>query len=148
MKAIGTSKRRMWPAVLVLLTLTGVACSEASTPGTAAPARIEEAGPDLWRVILTEQGAERTGLEITEVLTSQIDGAERLVVPYSAVMYHYDGSTWTYTNPEDLTFVRESITIDYVDGDVAVLLEGPDVGAMVVSVGAAELYGVEFGIGK
>lgn len=71
---------------------------------------------------------------------------EQLVVPYSAVMYHFDGSTWTYTNPEPFVYVRESITIDHIDGDVAFLSEGPPAGTTVVTVGAAELYGVEFGV--
>ena len=77
-----------------------------------------------------------------------VEGSERLVVPYSAVMYHFDGSTWTYTNPAPLTYVREPIEIDYIDGNTVVLDRGPAVGTVVVSVGAAELYGVEFGIGK
>ena len=55
---------------------------------------------------------------------------------------------FTYTNPEPLLFIRAPIKIDYIDGDVAVLDDGPEVGTAVVTVGAAQLYGVEFGIGK
>ena len=124
------------------------ACSTTSDYVYVEPAKLAEAGPDLWVVELTPAAAERTGIELTEVTTERIDGADRLVIPYSAVMYHYDGTTWTYTNPEPLVYVREPIDIDYIEGDIAVLNDGPPAGTVVVSVGAAELYGVEFGIGK
>jgi hypothetical protein len=75
-------------------------------------------------------------------------GGPRKIVPYSAVIYDLHGDTWTYTNPEPLVFVRHSITIDYIEGDTAVLLDGPPAGITVVTVGAAELFGVELGVGQ
>ena len=47
-----------------------------------------------------------------------------------------------------MAFVRRQIDVDYIEGDTAVLLTGPDAETIVVTVGAAELYGVETGIGK
>ena len=70
------------------------------------------------------------------------------VVPYAAVLYDARGDTWAYTNPKPLTFVRHSIHIDYIEGDLAVLSDGPPSGTEVVIVGAAELFGAETGIGK
>lgn len=81
-------------------------------------------------------------------LTLQGSGAQRPVAPYAAVIYGLQGDTWLYTNPEPLTFVREPVTIDFIDGDLAVLVEGPPAGTVVVTAGAAELYGTEFGVGK
>jgi hypothetical protein len=52
-----------------------------------------------------------------------------------------------YVETEPLVYVRHAITVDRVDGDVAVLHDGPPVGTPVVTVGSAELYGVESGIG-
>jgi hypothetical protein len=69
------------------------------------------------------------------------------VVPYAAVIYGVHGETWVYTNPEPLTFVREPIVIDFIEGDLAVLTQGPPAGTDVVTVGGAELYGAEHGIG-
>jgi multidrug efflux system membrane fusion protein len=43
--------------------------------------------------------------------------------------------------------VRERITVDDIEDGRAVLTDGPAVGTAVVSVGAAELYGTEFGVG-
>ena len=70
------------------------------------------------------------------------------VVPYAAVLYDAKGDTWVYTNPNPLTFVRHAIHIDYIEGDLAVLSDGPASGTAVVMVGAAELFGTETGIGK
>ncbi len=75
-------------------------------------------------------------------------GGSRKIVPYAAVIYDVNGQTWVYTNPEPLTFVRQSISIDYIEGDTAFLTEGPDAGTEVVVIGGAELYGAETGVSK
>lgn len=75
-------------------------------------------------------------------------GGPRKIVPYSAVIYDLHGDTWAYTSPEPLVFVRHSITVDYIEGDTAVLFDGPTAGTAVVTVGAAELLGVELGVGQ
>jgi hypothetical protein len=137
---------RITCAIVAALIVT--ACSDSSDYVYVEPATVVALGDGRSQVELTREGAERTGVELTEVATHDLDGAVRMVVPYSSVMYHYDGSTWTYTNPEPLVYVRAPITIDYIADGLAVLQDGPAVGTMVVSVGAAELYGVEFGIGK
>ena len=134
-------------ATLPLVVALG-ACSSSSDYVYVEPASTEEAGPDLWQVELTPAAADRTGIETTAVLAEDVDGVERLVIPYSAVMYHYDGTTWTYTNPTGQVYLRAPIEIEMIDGDRAVLTAGPPPGSTVVTVGAAELYGVEFGIGK
>ncbi len=45
-------------------------------------------------------------------------------------------------------FVRERVILEWVDGDQAVVSQGPAVGEKVVTDGAAELFGTEFGAGK
>jgi len=71
-----------------------------------------------------------------------------LVIPYAAVLYGLNGETWAYINPEPLTFVRYPITIDYIDGGLVYLSDGPAVGTEVVTVGAPELFGADTGVGK
>ncbi len=135
--------------LVVVGALLGSACSDsAASYEYVAPATVEQLSEDLWQIELTELGAQRAGIETVQVVHHEVNGDERLCIPYSAVMYHYDGSTWTYTNPSSLTYVRESIDIDFIDGEFAILNRGPDNDTVVVSVGAAELYGVEFGVGK
>ena len=75
-------------------------------------------------------------------------GTSRLIVPYAAVIYDVNGETWVYTNPEPLVFIRQSISIDYIQGDLAFLTEGSSAGTNVVAVGGAELYGAETGVSK
>jgi len=69
----------------------------------------------------------------------------RKVVPHGAVIYDAHGKTWVYANPEPLVFVRQPISIDYIEGDRAVLSDGPAPGTAVVMVGASELFGTEHG---
>jgi len=78
----------------------------------------------------------------------QTGAAERLVIPYGAVVYDPQGQTWTYTNPSSLVYQRHPIAIDYIDGDYAFLLDGPTPGTEVVTVGAGELSGYESGVGR
>jgi hypothetical protein len=58
-----------------------------------------------------------------------------------------NGAAWVYTAPEPLVYVRHPIVVDYVEGDRAVLSKGPPPGTAVVTVGVAELYGIEVGVG-
>jgi len=123
------------------------ACSEASsgydyeTASHHEPAKLEPIkGTDIQRVIFDAEGAERVGLKTAPIGQN---GQEK-IMPYAALIYGADGNTYTYTAPEPLTFVRQEIKIDHLDGDSVVLSEGPPAGTKVVTVGAAEVYGTEF----
>ena len=143
--------RWMVMVLLILAALQLAACSQASavTASKVQPAQVEKIeGTEFNRVILTEKAAERLDLQTAPVREEQVNGTQRLVVPYSAVIYDLHGETWTYTSPAPLTFVREPITVDYIEGDMVVLTDGPAVGTEVVTVGVPELYGADTGIGK
>ncbi len=117
--------------------------------GKGGPAKVEPIdGTEFSRVILTERAAQRLDIQMELVREQEMDGEPRLVIPYSAVIYGLNGETWAYISPETLTYVRESLTVDYIEGDLAILTEGPPVGTNVVTVGVAELYGTETGVGK
>jgi hypothetical protein len=70
-----------------------------------------------------------------------------MAVPYEAVLYDEHGDTWTYTSPAERVFVRAAITVETIADGLAIISEGPPVGTAVVTVGGAELWGVETGIG-
>jgi hypothetical protein len=132
--------------IIVMMTIVGIlltACG-GQIPVTGekiAPSKLEPIeGSGLQRVILTEKAAERLGIET--VLAS---GNE---VPYAAVIYDIDGNTWIYTNPAPLTYVREPITIDHIEGDTAFLSESLASELTVVTVGVSELWGTETGVSK
>jgi len=88
------------------------------------------------------------GDQVRVKLSMAGSGAQAKVVPYAAVIYGLNGETWVYVSPEPLVFHREPVTVAYIDGDNAVLSEGPAVGTQVVTVGVAELYGADTGVGK
>jgi len=126
------------------------ACAPKPTAAPAEkPAIVEEIpGSEFKRVVLTEKAAQRLDIQTAPVRAEQVNGAQRLVVPYAAVIYGLHGETWAYTNPEALVFVRQMIHVDFIDGDRAVLSEGPPSGTVLVTVGGAELYGAETGVSK
>ncbi len=110
-------------------------------------------GSELSRVILTEQAADRLGIQTAKVREAKVAAAgggkavTRKVIPYAAVLYDEQGATWTFTNPDPLTFLRQKIGVDYIQADQAVLSAGPAAGVSVVTVGSAELLGAELGVG-
>ena len=76
------------------------------------------------------------------------DDAAQLVVPVGALIYDLNGETWIYISPEPLQFLRYAVQVDYIEGDMVVLLEGPPAGTKVATVGVAELHGTDTGVGK
>jgi hypothetical protein len=111
-------------------------------------------GTDLSRVILSQEAAERLGIETDKVREEKVaatgggKAVTRKVIPYAAVLYDEQGDTWTFTNPNPLTFLRQKISVDYIRGDSAFLSAGPAAGVSVVTVGSAELLGAELGVGE
>jgi cobalt-zinc-cadmium efflux system membrane fusion protein len=54
---------------------------------------------------------------------------------------------WVYELTGPGVYVRKRVAVLRVEGDRALLSRGPRAGTTVVAVGAAELYGTEFGAG-
>jgi hypothetical protein len=126
---------------IAISTLAG--CAQATVDAAPKPpAAVSEPipGSDLLRITLTEGAVARLAIETTRV-------TEDLAIPYGALLYDAQGEAWAYTNPEPLVYVRAAIEVDRIDGDRVLLTDGPTPGTAVVSVGAAELYGVESGVG-
>lgn len=128
-------------ATLVVAAVAVTACGGSSgdgggdEPATVTPIK----GTDLNQVTLSAEAAKRLGIETAAV---QQLGA-RTTVPYGAVVYNADGSTFTYTSPKPRVYVRAPITVVRIASGRAVLSKGPAVGTAVVTVGSQELYGSE-----
>ena len=133
----------------VLFSLLMVTCATpVETSGKIEPVHLEPiAGTELNRLTLTERAAERLGIQTAPVREEIVNGERRKIIPYAAVVYDVNGGAWVYTSSEPLTFVREAIVVERIEGDVAVLLEGPEPGTEVAIVGVAELYGADTGVG-
>jgi hypothetical protein len=126
--------------------VTGCSAEASSTASAVKPAKVEKIeGSELKRITLTEKAAQRLDIQTTDVR----DHAGQLVMPYAALIYDANGGTWAYTNPEPLVYLREPVAVVRIDADLVVLASGrPAVGTAVVTVGAAELFGTELGLGK
>jgi len=134
---------------LIIAGLQLVACGQAATsPSKESPAKIEKGENGINRVTLTEKAAQRLAIQTSPLVEEQIGGAQRKVIPYTALIYDLQGKTWMYTSPAPLTFVRQAITVERIDGDKVLLADGPPAGTAVVTVGVPELYGADTGIGK
>jgi len=102
---------------------------------------------DLFYEISNEDLSYRPGQKVSVTLSLK-DTEQSLVVPYSSILYDMYGSAWVYQNTEPQVYVRRRVELNYVLDELAILTRGPAVGARVVSAGAAELFGTEFGVGK
>jgi hypothetical protein len=146
-----TRRTPAWIAALLLLAVLPLAAcggeDEAAAADEPATVVLVEGSDDLYQVTLTADAAERVDLQTTAARTEREGADERTIVPYSAILYETDGETWVYVSTGDLSFVREHVVVEKIEGDRAVLSEGPRAGTEVVTVGAAELFGAEHGIG-
>lgn len=147
-----TIKRLLLMMLLMLAFALLVACGSEEAPSKEEPALIEKVeGSEFNKVTLTEKASERLDIQSEPVRELESDSGMSMVVPYSAVIYGLNGETWAYIrNPGEnsLTFVREPIVVDRIEGGLAFLSDGPAVGTQVVTVGAALLYGADTGVGK
>jgi hypothetical protein len=138
--------RRLALLVLLPVTLAAAGCGGGSggDSETAQPAVIEHVkGSDAERVRLTAEAARRIGIRTAVV--HRVGSGSGVVIPYAALLYDPDGNTWTYTSPKPLVFERRDIRVARIDGDTVVLSKGPKAGTRVVTEGAIEIWGVEYG---
>jgi membrane fusion protein, heavy metal efflux system len=119
-----------------------------ANPITAPPtATLLAATVDLYYELTNPEGRLRPGERMT--VRVKLPGAsEQRVVPWSAVLHDIHGGTWVYENTAPQTFVRRRIQMRYVVDDLAALENGPPTGAKIVTAGAVELFGAEFGFAK
>jgi len=122
----------------------GRAARPVPAPPTADPL---SATADLYFELPNDNLALRPGEKVNATLP--LRGREKvLMAPAAAVLYDMNGGTWLYEKTAPQTFVRRRIEVAEIQGAKAVLRIGPAPGTSVVTAGAAELFGTEFGAGK
>jgi len=144
-------------AALGLAACTGIADA---TKEDTSPAKVEAIdGSKQKRITLRPEAAKRIGLKTEPILdaagspaASQAFGAAfaagKTTMPYGALIYHADGTTYAYTATQPLTFTRVPVTVASIKTGIVALSAGPAVGTEIVTVGTAELHGLETGVGK
>ena len=136
-------QRRSILAVIVVATIGLAGCGGAPTEPPPAPEEAGVVGDNPLEVTVSAEAAERLGIETTAVATA---GA-RVSVPYAAILYDTTGGTWVYTNPSEGVFVRTPVKVEAIQGETALISNGVAAGTNVVTVGIAEIYGAETGVG-
>lgn len=139
---------RRAPVEVVALGAAAGAAGRTGTPIAAPPsADLATAGVDLFYSLANGDASLRPGQRVS-VRVPLTAGGEHLVVPRGAVLFDALGGTWVYEARGRGVFARQRITLIDTIGETAVLGQGPAPGTRVVTTGAAELFGTEFGVGK
>lgn len=142
------SKRRLF-AVLVVAGIGFAGCGGVPSGGSGEPPKETAAkvqpikGTDLARILLSRDATRVLGIKTAAV--RRMTGS-RLAVPYAAVLYGPEGDTFTYTNPGPGVYVQHPISVERIQGQLALLKQGPPAGTPVVTVGGSELLGARDGV--
>lgn len=102
---------------------------------------------DLYFSLPNADGALRPGQRVGVTLPIKT-GGESLVVPWSSIIRDTNGGTWVYEVTAPHRYERRRVEVLRMTNGVAVLERGPAPGAKIVTAGASELFGTEFGNGK
>jgi hypothetical protein len=137
-------------AVLVTLVVAvaPAACKQAEAIETEhyQAAKVTPAEDDSGHptVTLTKLGADQIDLKTVPVGKS----GSGLSVPYAAILYDgHDGQPYVFVNTEGLSFHREDVTIESIDGDTVELSAGPNQSTPVVTTGLPQVHGAELEYG-
>lgn len=117
----------------------------AARPVSGPPSASPTAGAvDLYYAVANPNGRLRLGERVAVALP--VRGEETgLVVPASALLNDIHGGEWVYVRTKPQTFERRRIESASQQAGRVVLSRGLSAGVEVVSAGAAELFGTEFG---
>lgn len=115
-----------------------------TAPPTADPLA---ASIDLYYRLDNSSGQFHPGERVT-VHVPMKGESESLVVPNGAILRDIHGVAWVYVRSDEREYRRERVNVRFSTEDLTVLADGPPVGTDVVTDGAAELFGTEFGAGK
>jgi multidrug efflux pump subunit AcrA (membrane-fusion protein) len=127
------------------VTSPGAAALPLSAPRVAAPQRTDPTRRtiDFYYRVQNAGGTLRPGQAVA-VQIPVTESVERLVVPFSALLWDGHGNTWIYVRDGENAFRRRRVEAGRRLGDDIVVERGATEGAEIVVVGAQVLYGEEF----
>ena len=142
------SPRNLATLLLVTLACTLQGCSKAdSGGGHATPVKHSSMVPEadgIQRITLSEEAAKRLRFEFAEAKKE----GDHMSLPYTTLLYDPQGKEWVYVSLSPTVFKRAPLKVQAIDGDTVHYAEGPAEGTKIVTWGAVELSGIEYGIGK
>ncbi len=122
--------------------------TQSAKPVSAPPSTNAAASTvDLFFALDNPDGKLLPGQKVGVTISLKTEN-ENLVAPHAAILYDIQGGTWVYQSLGEQVYARHRVQISRVVGDRAVLVSGPEPGVQVVTSGAAEIFGTEFGVGK
>lgn len=114
------------------------------TPPTANPA----AGTtDIYYRVDNHDQAYRLGQRVSVAVPLK-GPAQGLAIPVSALVTDIHGGEWVYRQNADGHYQRQRVELVRPDGEDLILARGLVAGDEIVTAGAAELFGYEFGTGR
>jgi hypothetical protein len=130
----------------VLVTHLGDARQSSSARPVSGPPSANPAAAtvDLYYALDNPAGPFRIGQRVAVAVPASTS-SNSMWVPASAVLRDIYGGEWVYVATADHTYERRRIEIAAIQNGVAHLSRGLVPGAKVVTAGAAELFGTEFG---
>lgn len=132
-------------AIMVTVTLPLAGCGKGTAKAAPeAPATVEKQDSGIGRITLKARAAERIGIAFAEVRQN----GQRLEAPYNTLLYDASGREWVFISPQPNVFMRAEIKVDLIEGDTMFFSKGPAAGTKLVTSGIAQLYGIEYGVGK
>src|SRR5262245_6798260 len=139
-------------AALALMIANGTSWSAEDEEADESVTVSDTPGKDVKTLTFTEDAMERVGIETGTVkgvaLAHNVVEGQHKAVPLSADTYDADGNTWVYKNPAPDTFVREPVTVEFMDEENMYISQGPQVGDSIATTGVQEMIGAEFGVGE
>ena len=116
----------------------------AIAPPTADPVAVTS---DIYYEIENRDNRLRPGQRMSAELPTRSQTSSAAAVPTSAILYDIHGGTWVYESEGKSSYRRRRVEILHTNGNLVLLARGVSAGMLVVSQGAAELFGTEFGAG-
>ena len=105
------------------------------------------ASADLFFEISNHERQFRIGQKVRLSLLKKAP-EESLIIPWSAILYDTNGGNWVYVKVSPQVYSRRRVEVSHIVGEFAVLTRGVRTGEEVVTAGAVEIFGTEFGVGK
>jgi len=105
------------------------------------------ASADLFFEISNNKRLFRIGQKVRVSLLRKAP-EESLVIPWSAILYDMNGGIWVYVKISPQVYSRRRVEVSHIVDDLIVLTRGVNAGDGVVTAGAVEIFGTEFGVGK
>jgi RND family efflux transporter MFP subunit len=115
-----------------------------SLPPTALPL---SAAVDLYYAVANRDQRFRPGEKVSVSVPLKGETSVKSI-PWSALIYDIYGGQWVYEQLGEHQFVRRRVEAGWVNQNRIALLRGPEAGTKIVTAGAAELMGTEFGFAK